>query len=599
MKNYRGLLFIVVLVAFFVPMVVAVQVNNPYSYNSLEIFPTGIQNVSNETVNDTEFCGGILCNLLLRRDGGNLVIGNMNWGGFNLSNVNDIDASEITAVNFTATGFFIGNGSQLDVNNSIFCGGILCSSYLRLDGTNAPMLGSVDWGGFNITNLGTVEIRGTNPILTFNDTDATQDWTLDLNANDLTISPTTPANGVLTLDSEVNVFPSLTGIGPAMRFDSTHTLSGALPISQLIFDESTVTLSGSFLSFWSMIQSSAIIEGTTNAALGNNIQLFGTGITSKSTTAGINPPNLNILNSLANIVADGATTGSTSNHFMVNDQVTFATINGGDLAFNQYFTVRSKPDTAISAGTTFDADIVGGMLIEDLDVASGTGTRTVINQIGIKIEDLTVGTNKYGILSEMDSGFFLNHSGLAVSNFGGDVIIKADDTRLGIGALGVADSYIDFDDTDMNIFSANHVNFLSPIFMDSGVPIHFGSTLTSITDFQGTSLLYNVSNLGTHVFQMDNIAISTLSDKLWTFNNGAVDTFFKFGTSGLLEFGVGSDSVLNITSSNVTMSGDLIIDGVLNATTYLFKNGGNITSNGTCIITTSPDGSTVQNICDV
>ncbi len=44
---------------------------------------------------------------------------------------------------------------------------------------------------------------------------------------------------------------------------------------------------------------------------------------------------------------------------------------------------------------------------------------------------------------------------------------------------------------------------------------------------------------------------------------------------------------------------DLNIDGFLNATTYHFTQGGNLTSNSSCLIFSSPDGTTTSNICNV
>lgn len=54
-----------------------------------------------------------------------------------------------------------------------------------------------------------------------------------------------------------------------------------------------------------------------------------------------------------------------------------------------------------------------------------------------------------------------------------------------------------------------------------------------------------------------------------------------------------------IIDGNLTVTGDIFVSGDINVTTIHFGLGGNITSNGTCVRTTSPAGSTIEDVCDV
>ncbi len=171
----------------------------------------------------------------------------------------------------------------------------------------------------------------------------------------------------------------------------------------------------------------------------------------------------------------------------------------------------------------------------------------------------------------------------------------------------------------------------------TGVTIHNAGTSDSVIHFtnagndewtmgmdnsQGDEFVIAASNtLGTNrAIRIDenslNIQVGAdLSldvDNAELFQGGASDVSMLFdGTNWIFQANVASpfvnwtgfagynfDNDLNI-SGDLIVGGDLTVTGFINATTYNLALGGNLTSNGTCTITSSPDGSTIQNICDV
>jgi len=126
------------------------------------------------------------------------------------------------------------------------------------------------------------------------------------------------------------------------------------------------------------------------------------------------------------------------------------------------------------------------------------------------------------------------------------------------------------------------------------------------------------SNIGIHSLQNDNTGndffiqhvgnapsefngdLRFVNDNIGNSYGASDDVKTFFNSSGHYdEVQIGSVSRIFKDYVNISFESDIIIEGVITAEIYNLSNGGNITSNSSCLILASPDGTTTSNICNV
>ncbi len=172
------------------------------------------------------------------------------------------------------------------------------------------------------------------------------------------------------------------------------------------------------------------------------------------------------------------------------------------------------------------------------------------------------------------------------------------------------------------LIEAMHIHDMGNVEVNFGLDVGSYLNISNEAVFTDNSLLFDTGGTsvglgwGTSAFlEFDvggGLQMSLTTDEL-RFNNPTTLTSIGFVDEGKLDWRIGGiDEVAlednlfrperddEVDLGNETFRfRDAHLSGILNATTYHFTAGGNMTSNGTCVITTSPDGSTIFNICDV
>lgn len=465
------------------------------------------------------------------------------------------------------------NNNTAFVNNSEFCGGVLCTLSWLTDGSRSPATGDWDLGS-NSLDVGTlslggniiqsssgtvnfnsdVEVLGNDldvgfltfsgssitelfGIIFFGDDDletsgnirivsdsnnlsigAGKDFLFEFDGTDATIvGDVNSVSGDLNLGAYSGdyIFGNSGGISlhSPLNFEDSEVLPGGFTVSRNIFI--TGTLDGATNNINQFVhpkmQDSSIYEYDTAQSLLFNPTINSAGV-NKQTSAVADPAGIRWTGFRATHRWQIAHNGVGSTDSVIGFHAfSLADVAGGSSGTG---TVASMD------GIRSEPSIKTGITATDLNfynIVEGVNTGTIDTQNGLMIPSLTDGTNNNGISSLMTEGsnnLFINHSEDARSEFGGDIHFKGDN----IG----------------NFFGLS--NDVKTFFNSSG---HY-----------------------------DEVQI------------GSVSRIFK-------------------DYANISFESDVFIEGFMNATTYHLSNGGNITSNSSCMILASPDGTTTSNICNV
>lgn len=546
-----------------------VSAQAPDIYNNCEIYGncvpdvvSVVQNVSNSTVNDTTFCGGVLCSLLLRTDGGNSPIDDIDWGDFDIFNLRTLNVSKINTTTINATTTYTDEFLPVSGNRVFFREG-----------------GSVNNGA-------SFTYSGNTFSLTYSDTSNVQ---VGLGLRDGLVS--------MSFNAFVNS-KSISADGDSIRLLSTNLLGDS---SQLTISNDNFTIDSPFFTDNEVIWTNGSAESSIRES-----NIFGPSTTWELDREGAGNGFLFIISgpdaSLGWVGSQLQIISSTTEapvFFFQNSDTTI--VNGQDISLTQY-----------KAGSPV------ANVVEIRVNASGAYGANANDRPGFYSIHVQSDGNSNDLLTPR---FSINESGLirhyAETQLDDDTHLLGDNIKLFFGASN-----------DVSLLY-NSTGFFNRL--EVGSAPWFGNGFTSFNF--GT---VNVDNDGKVTIRdndnFDGLAIKVQDGPRIFFDEGADGSETQVGFFGVLgnaamEFsirqfvGTGTDILFSLDSGgsriaggtkvltvnhngdlfitgDLNVTGDLYIDGDLFVGTIHIENGGNITGNGTCLLLSSPDGSTVNPICD-
>lgn len=294
---------------------------------------------------------------------------------------------------------------------------------------------------------------------------------------------------------------------------------------------------------------------------------------SQSATSSVPPTILIGLRGRPQMITSGTVSvGTTSNYFGTDIIMNAEAITDSGLTITNVQSYKAGASFTESA-SGFTILTIDNYIAFMSDTVTQSGTPIITNNFGFDSDVQTVGVNIRGHNSQIAAG----------SN------------RFNFYGGGTAPNYFE---GDVKVGGGNDVA-LSQLHLEEAV-----GSLTLEGGNAGSGLeIYSIKWANTDTVT-DYIAAIIQSRNEGAANDGNLE-FFTTNAQTNTQMAIFHDSG-NATflfdvdvQGDLTVEGDLRVTGFINATTYHFALGGNITSNGTCVQTFSPDGSTVENVCDV
>jgi len=220
------------------------------------------------------------------------------------------------------------------------------------------------------------------------------------------------------------------GASPALKV----MIEGTKSTVKILDDDITDTVAPAFTGF--LTWDSTYTADFANATFGGLFHAIGTVVFEQSA----NP--VNMMNLFVNQATIKNATGVAANFgsaFTAIDQPRYQSDNSAGLTMLQHNGFRSFPTfEGIGTGTlscTTSTSLIAGCVVNAgatvtnrrvVHVFNPTGAGAITNNIGMDIENQTMGSNIFGIRSAMTAGFFISHTGTAPSQFSGEIRINDD-----------------------------------------------------------------------------------------------------------------------------------------------------------------------------
>jgi hypothetical protein len=283
--------------------------------------------------------------------------------------------------------------------------------YLRLDTSNDPLSGNLDFGSNYAENI--ASLRNSGNIDFYPNGDISDGLRLSTITNDSYLMPIDSSRSIYigndTSEPTILINTDRMEFYPGGRTFTSSFNKLDFPDTYII-DTGAVTFSGALA-----------ISGTIQA----NVPLNNLGSMNLFKFEGIVKNNPGVANGLGSpyvfvntgkYEADGAAI-SVFFQRSVLIQPTFRTVNGGTMTVLTVNSMYFQP--SIGAGVT-------ATNIRAFELGTGVFTGAVTNYAGYYIPNLSGPTNIYGIQSLMNNGLLINHTGTAPSYFNGDLQLDKD-----------------------------------------------------------------------------------------------------------------------------------------------------------------------------
>lgn len=200
-------------------------------------------------------------------------------------------------------------------------------------------------------------------------------------------------------------------------FDYTYAFTAGGSVGGLINWNDTITFAGVNPTLSGFISIEGTFEFNTSAnpfGMGNALLHAATWKNANGVVSNLGPSFLFANNAIYQ--ADGATiTMSQARVFFDNSM--YETINGGVMSMS-----GTVGHNSLYSALTVNAGVTIG-LRRGLFFADASGAGTLTTQIALDIENLSGATTNIGIRSAMSSGTFINHTGTAPTNLGGNLTL--------------------------------------------------------------------------------------------------------------------------------------------------------------------------------
>jgi len=248
--------------------------------------------------------------------------------------------------------------------------------------------------------------------------------------DDVTLQSTSHATkGDLFLDDRVFLWPSIPADTNANVLNFTPTFNSNNTVLNIVNITPTITsTSGTAFSFQA-IKGAGTYKFLANPLFGNSFYLFVAQPIVSLDATGVRAANLNALFDQMSLTTASTIAAGTTPSFVSHWWGAMASSVGASSAntVTDFVGLRASPrmgsDTAGGTPSVTTVTNSKGVWVENL-VKSGAGTNTLTNQYGLYCDDLTSGTNNFGVASVITSGtnkWFLYHSGTADSSILGNL----------------------------------------------------------------------------------------------------------------------------------------------------------------------------------